>query len=129
MQAVITWEQYKLNHEHGTTIGQRLDDLGKRVIKENRHFIKTIVEVILFCAQQEIALRGHVENEESLNPGNFQSLLKLVGTHDGVVRERLEESPGNAKYTSPEVQNELLVIMGEMVLEKICEEVRKAGIY
>ena len=121
VQASITWEQYKLN---GTTIGLRIDDLCRKIVHENRHFIKSIAEVILLCAKQEVALRGHDESEYS---GNFHSLLKLVGANDDLVRKWLEGSLGNAKYTSPEVQNELLAVMGEMVLETICKMVQEAG--
>ena len=35
----------------------------------------------------------------------------------------------NAVYTSAEIQNTLLHIMGEMVRGKICTEVRDAGVY
>ena len=125
-ESVVTWEQFKLNVQHGTTIGQRLDNLGRKIVKENRHYVKTLAEIILHCAMQDVAMRGHDESEHSLNPGNFLSLLKLIGGHDEVVRKRLEEGPGNAKYTAPEIQNELLDLMAEMVLNRITSEIQKA---
>ena len=82
MQSVISWEQYKLNHQHGTTIGQRLDNLGKQIIKDNCHYIKAVAAILLVCAKQEIAIRGHIEGEESKNPGNFLSILKLIAAHE-----------------------------------------------
>ena len=89
----------------------------------------TISEIILLCARQDIALRGHDETEESLNPGNFRSLLTFISNHDQIVRKRIKEGPQNSKYTSPEIQNELLGVMGDMVLQTISNEVQKAGIY
>ena len=65
MEAVHTWEEYKVNIQHGTTISRSLDKIGKNVIKENRHYVKTIAEIILLCARQEIALKVHVETGES----------------------------------------------------------------
>lgn len=129
MEAVVSWEQYKLNHQRGTTIGQRLDNLGKQAIKDNRHFIKTVAAILLVCAKQEIAIRGHDEREDSKNPGNFLSILKLIAAHDEIVRSKLEKGPNNAKYTSPQIQNELLEVMGDIVLEKILDEVQMAGHY
>ena len=129
VEAVHTWEEYKLNLQHGTTINQSLDKIGMNVIKENRHYIKTISEIILLCARQDLALRGHDETEESLNPGNFRSLLTFISNHDQIVRKRIKEGPQNSKYTSPEIQNELLGAMGDMVLQTISNEVQKAGIY
>ena len=43
--------------------------------------------------------------------------------------KRLEEGPSNAKYVSPQIQNELLDIMGEMVRREIGDQVRNAGVY
>ena len=103
--------------------------MGMNVLNENRHYIRTIAEIILLCARQEIALRGHDETEESLNPGNFRALLTFIGNHDKIGRKRIKEGPQNSKYTSPEIQNELLGVMGDMVLQTISNEVPKAGIY
>ena len=62
-----------------------------------------------------------------MNRGNF---LTLIAAHDSIVQERLKNGPRNAVYTSPEIQNALLHIMGgEMVREKISTEVKDAGVY
>ena len=95
----------------------------------NRHYVKTIAEIILLCARQEIALRGHDETEESLNPGNFRSSLTFIENHNQIVGKHIKEGPHNSKYTSPEIQNELLDVMGDMVLQTISNEVQKAGVY
>ena len=41
-------------------------------VKENRHYVKTIAEVMLLTATQNMAQRGHRENLniENVNPGN-----------------------------------------------------------
>ena len=104
-ESTVIWKQFKLNIQHGTTIGQRLDSVGRKMVKENRHYIQTLAEVIFYCAMHDIAMWGHDESKHSLNPGNFLSLLKLVGSHDEVVRKCLKEGPRNAKYTAPEIQN------------------------
>jgi len=48
---------------------------NKNVIK-NRSYLKCIVETLLFCANQEIAIRGH-ETNSSENKDNFLELLFL----------------------------------------------------
>ncbi|KAI6656258.1 Zinc finger MYM-type protein 1-like [Oopsacas minuta] len=125
VEAVPTLEEYKANIQHGTTITRSLDKIGENVTNENRHYVKTIAEIILLCARHEIALRGHDETRESLNPGNFRSLLTFIGNHDQIVGKRIKEDPQNAKYTSPEIQNELLGVMGDMVLQTISNEVQR----
>ena len=38
-------------------------------VRKNRNVLKILNDSVLFCAQQEIALREHNETENSLNPG------------------------------------------------------------
>ena len=77
--------------------------------------MKSVIEILLLCSQQEIALRGHRESELSANRGNFLEILKLVAAHDQIVYHRLNDGPKNAAYTSPEIQNTLLNVMGNIV--------------
>ena len=46
-----------------------------------------------------------------------------------MLRKCLEEGPRNVKYTVPEIQNELLDTMAEMVLNHITSEIQKAQYY
>ena len=98
-------------------------------ICKNWHCIKTLAEIVLLCSHQKIALRGHHEGEESMNRGNYLEILNLVAHHDPVINERLMNGPKYAKYTSPEIQNSLIHIMGVMVQESMCSSVRKAGVF
>ena len=84
-QAVIAWNEYKLNVLRGTTISQRMGGVISQQIEANRHYLKTIAEILLSCSQQEIALRGHAESRNSLNRGNFLQILDLVANHDSVI--------------------------------------------
>lgn len=106
--AMLAWEESKRNASHGTSIAHRLETSRLQQIQSNRHYLSSIVQALLFCAHQEIALRGHDESENSANRGNFLELLHLLAKHDSVVMERLRGGPRNATYTSPEVQNLLL---------------------
>ena len=78
---------------------------------------------------EEIAFHGHDESANSLCPGKFLALLSLVARHDPVVKNRLDDLPNHAKYISPDIQNDLLSIMGNSVLHKICLEVQDAQYY
>ena len=91
--------------------------------------MKILCEIILLCSNQEIALRGHRENEASANKRNFIEILNLVTRHDGVVSSRLSHLPKNAIYTSPKIQNDLLHVMAGMVHKKITLAVQNAGIF
>ena len=128
-QAVIAWKQSTINSQRGTSISEQLGSRRAEQVKQNRHYLKTLVEILLLCSHQEIALRGHRESELFMNRGNFQEILKLVANHDLIVNCRLTDGPKNAAYTSPEIQNILLNVMGNMVRKQICSAVQNAAVY
>ena len=74
-------------------------------------------------------LKGHRETSESSNRGNFLEILELVASHDELVKDKLKNGPRNAIYTSPNIQNCLINILGDMVRSVICDGVRDAGFF
>ncbi|XP_011410045.1 PREDICTED: zinc finger MYM-type protein 1-like [Amphimedon queenslandica] len=128
-QSMESWSQYKLNTQLGTSISARMESNHLEVISTNRHYIRSLIEILLLCAHQEIALRGHREGTNSPNKGNFLEILDVVASHDPAIQQKLVSGPRNALYTSPEIQNSLLSIMGKMVREEVCYRTRSAGLY
>ena len=131
----------------------RLDKQRQQNIERNRHIIKSVAEVILFCGRQCIALRGdqeytcdafekkglEAEGRENAdkgqeiasgNPGNFIAALQMLAEHDEVLRQHLYSiglHNKNAKYTSPRIQNEMIEIIGhDIICNKLTEEIRAA---
>ena len=127
-QAVIAWEQFRATSKTGS-VAEQLGSNRAEQIKKNRHYIKTIAEVLLLCCRQEISFRGHDESSESLNKGNFKEILSLVAKHDPVVAEKFFHGPRNTLYTSPRIQNNIINIMANMVRQQICTSVQQAGYY
>lgn len=114
--AMVAWGNYKQNRRHGATIEERLDNTRNTQIQHNRHYIKTVANVILLCARQDLALRAHDESQSSQNKGNFLEILHLIAQHDEIVRERLTAfGCRNASYTSPAIQNMILHILADIV--------------
>ena len=56
-------------------------------------------------------------------------ILGLVARHDQAALDKMTSGPRNASYMSPEIQNDILQVMGGIVREKICTAVKKAGAY
>ncbi len=92
------------------------------LIERNRTHIKVIIDILLFCAKQGIALRGHKEDTESMNRGNFFDLFKVLCQYDPEIKQRLDELPANAKMMSPDIQNDLLETAASLLLRKIRAE-------
>ena len=72
--------------------------------KSKRKYIKTVAEVLLLMATQNIAQRGHRETEGADNRGNFLEILEMIAKHDPVVQKKMKGKQ-NAKYTSSVIQN------------------------
>ena len=127
--SMLDWQQSLLNSSQGTSLPERLHSSRAELIKKNRHYMRSIIDVLLLCCQQEISLRGHKESIESANRGNFCELLTVLAKHDPIIQDRLSNGPRNATYTSPMIQNTVLSIMAENVQRQICDSVKKAGFY
>jgi len=84
LKAMDSWTKYKEMQASGSgSVMQMQSDVYKKQIEENRYYIKTIAEVLLVTATQNIAQRGHTEtNMSDSNPGNFLKFLHLVAKHD-----------------------------------------------
>ena len=70
-EAMASWIDFQDNQRKQKSVAS---SLRKQQISNNRHYLKTIVELLVFCASQEIGLRVHRE-QESVNKGNFLELL------------------------------------------------------
>ena len=55
------------------------------MVDENRQYLKNIVETLVFIGRQGISLRGHRENEESLNKGNFLEFLMFQAKNNPLI--------------------------------------------
>jgi hypothetical protein len=81
------------------------------------------------CAKQNIAFRGHDESEDSSNPGNFRAIVDFLSHHDQDLKKCMETLPACINYKSPEIQNELIDLLGNMVREWIRSEVQESGVF
>ena len=117
-------------------IDQQISSRRAKLIRENRMKLRSITATVIFCGQQGLAFRGHAEDgpfdlgDNSVNRGNFQSLLRFrVDAGDLVLKEHLETADRNAIYTSKEIQNQMIVICGNIIRSKILQKVREARFF
>ncbi|XP_059671069.1 uncharacterized protein LOC132316609 [Cornus florida] len=93
-------------------------------ISNNRLRLKTSVDAVRWLTFQACAFRGHDECPESRNRGNFIEMVKILATYnDDVAKLVLENAPKNAKYTSPQIQKEILHVLARKVRSKIREDI------
>ena len=105
----------------GVNIREQLNQqIGEQVVR-NRSIIKSIAEILLLLARQNIAIRGHSAEES-----NFQATLKYASQYNDAIRDYLANARYNAKYTSPEIQNELLELCASQILSSIVRDCNNA---
>jgi len=92
--------------------------------------MKTLCEVLLLYTSQEIALRGHREDEMSANRSEFLEILSLVAKYNKVAESQLNGLPTNAVYKLPKIQNDLAIsYKADMVHSHITSAVRDVGMF
>ncbi|KAJ4441359.1 hypothetical protein ANN_11214 [Periplaneta americana] len=62
------------------------------MVKKNREIMKSLIDTTCFLAMQVLPFRGHGENEDSLNKGNYIECLHLLSSYDTTLREHVESS-------------------------------------
>ena len=97
-------------------IDKLIEKQMSKELENNRLQLKTSIECARWLAFQACAFRVHDESLDSKNRGNFIELTSVV----------LENTPGNAKYTSPTIQKEILHILASNVRNAIREEIGNA---
>lgn len=124
LQAVEKAETFKKVMERKQIpINQQLSKIQALTVAKNREKLKSIVETVIFCGRQGIALRGHRDDHTCLedvphtNPGKFIALLNFsIKSGDTVLADHLKSCGGNAFYTSKTIQNQLIAICRELIL-------------
>ena len=109
---------------------------GRIFIFRNRHIVKCVSEVVLFCGRQYITLRADNEVlncENAGNPGNFLAALQRIANHDDILKEHLCNIGLSSKkitYTSPSIQKGIIEIIGkDIMLKNLLEEIKDAKLY
>ena len=93
---VMNNEQQPINHQ--------LVSVLARQVQHNRDFLKSVIKTIVFCGKQNLALRGHCDNQQHLqeagNHENFQALLDFrVEAGDKALQTHWEKAPRKPRYT------------------------------
>ena len=101
-------------------IGDQLSHLHASQKVKNRNALLQIVSSIRYLSRQGLALRG--DGDES--NGNLKQLLRMKAEEDPNLAEWLKRKEN--VYTSPDVQNELLKVMGLQVLRGIATELQRS---
>ncbi|XP_060867951.1 zinc finger MYM-type protein 1-like [Metopolophium dirhodum] len=98
----------------------------KEQVAKNRAYIGTLIDIILFLGKQGIAYRGHREDADSLNQGNFKELCGLLSNYQPDFKNKFDEA---TNYTSWSIQDQLIKLCAEDIRETIVKEIDKIGFF
>ena len=123
-EATLAAKNFISSVECGKNIYTCIDAGRAKRTAENKKIVTSIVKTVLFCASNNIPLRGH-----SADKGNFMKLLQFrMDAGDEALKKHFTQMAGNAKYTSPTIQNQILGIASTMVVEEIVAEANESFI-
>ncbi|KAL7287151.1 hypothetical protein TKK_0018585 [Trichogramma kaykai] len=115
-----------------------LDVARMHQIQENREKLHSIINTIILCGRQEIALRGtddygplSIDDEEPIvNDGNFRAILRMrVKCGDENLKKHVKNAPLNAMYMSPTIQNEIIDICGTIINKQIVSAINETKVF
>src|ERR1700761_5144636 len=82
--------------------------LSKDQIERNRYYFLSLTKVVRFLAVNELSFRGSSYDADHDDCGLFLKLLDYTIENDSKLAAITSSIPQNAKYTSPEIQNEVI---------------------
>ena len=135
---VIASEHFLRNQSNASErINYTLDSQLQQQIEENARNIKPIIETIVLCGRQGLALRGDNDHgpitsldEPVCNDGNFRTLLRFRARGgDKNLSDQLLNSGRNKLYTSPSIQNEIINCCNNIILSKLVVKINAAGAF
>lgn len=95
-------------------------------VEKNRQILSKVIDILKFCGNCNLPLRGHNEKEGSSNKGVFLELVDYTRKIDAAFNSHMEEAHV-FKGTSKTVQNELLQYMLDVCREHIIKEIKKTS--
>jgi len=108
----------------------------RKELVENTKQISAIIETIIFCGRQEIPLRRYKDygrlslNDPDNNDGNFRALLRYTAKNgDDTLKSHILNTGGKQTYSSPLIQNEIIVLIGTYTQNVIDKKVKKKQIF
>ena len=116
-----------------SSIQCQLNKATAETVVMNRKKLKSIINTIILCGRQNFPLRGHsdsstdLEEHASAKHGNFWALLHFrVEAGDEILKDHLATAAKNATYTSGDIQNQIISILGEYIRDQILKNVKKS---
>ena len=120
LQAMSMWSEFTSRESSNREIDHLVyaDQLQR-----SRYYMSTIIDITKFLAINKLSFRGSQEKCGTHYSGMFLQMMQYTLKKDIKLNEIAKNVPKNAKYTSPEFQNELIEILASIVRRNILEKI------
>lgn len=126
----ISWREMEKRLKKGKAIDDSLQNMILSEKEKWRYILTVIMDVVLFCAKNNLALRGDIEKFGHEKSGVFLSTMELLSKYNPKIAAHVSSiSKGSTSYLSPKIQNEVISSLGSAVRREIISSVLKAKYY
>ncbi|XP_065651229.1 uncharacterized protein LOC136079421 [Hydra vulgaris] len=97
-----------------------------------RNILKVVIDSIMFCAKNNLAFRGCSNIIGEPNSGIFLNTIELIARYHHPLAEHITNvklKQKSVSYISPQIQNELIELLGSKVKSDIVTRIKKAKYY
>ena len=104
-------------------INVSINQISVENFKQNKALLPSVVDVIMFCARQQIAFRGHRDDKinfdkaPACNEGNFVAIIRMLVECNSSLKKHLISGSRNARYVSKTIQNEIIAVYADLIRE------------
>ncbi|KAH1168227.1 hypothetical protein KIL84_003710 [Mauremys mutica] len=110
-----------------------VDDALQKAIETDkqkwRQILKIILDALVFCAKNNLSLRGSCSRTENPNLGIFLNLLEFISHYDVQLKQHIVAHKGSVSYFLPAIQNECIGLLANQVRNEIISKIKKAKYY
>ena len=90
----------------------------KKEARNNKEAIKAIADTVIFLGRERLPFRGNEDDTKH---------HAEVG--DNVLKKHLSTAAQNARYTSAPIRNQLIECAGQVISNKLVEEINESGVF
>ena len=109
-----------------TSVLESLNESYSITVEKNRSALLAIIDVITVLAKRGIAFRGSWGKCTNKENANFIFFIRWLAKYDKNLAEHLETAAKNARYISPQIQNEIIECLGDNIRAAIVDEITKS---
>lgn len=125
VQAMVMWSERINRVDTNRSVSTLVND---SVLDKHRYYIASIVEIIQFLVVNELPVRGTYNIVEHVEECLFKNLFEFTLRKDAKLADACKIIPKNATYQSPDIQNEIIQVMTDLIKEEVSGDVRNADV-